>query len=1142
MAGLFNRNFLKNRLVVDFFRSLTTLRNNSLKNVIDSNKEWANSSELRKKNFFPKLAATQKPKIFWVGCADSRVPPEMISQLGFGQLFVHRNIANQFRRNDNSCESALEYAVHYLKVEHVIICGHTRCGGIEHAFNASLLPHLKDWVKPIQDVYRMHEDKFKSVSRKQEFDRILVELNVREQVRKVIETDTVKAAWAVNQPLAIHGWVYHLESGILEDLKITIDETTTVFIIDVGPTMWQKVEDTGASALDLALKAVLIMLESKIFSGRKTDMTSVVAVGTDDLETRILAYPRLLCILLMYSQFLILSDTDNDFAGDDIKYEHITVISGIEQPMLSLLQTVSNELPRGSVPGDCYSAIEVAKDLITKHCKHLKYIKKIYLFTDGESEIDTRESDALVHEIRRDGIEMKIVGVGFDDPDTGFKEQNKSKTKAANETFLRRFAEDCGGDVFTMNYFLNQLELPQVKAIRYVNLYKGKTLVMGDAENYPDSSLSIPIEVYSRTAIARPKTAGKWSVLSEAASIDPEIKTHGVHVSRTYTISSKKEKKQADEDNRIEVPVEDLEKAYTFGRTIVPLISYDQELLHLATTASMDILGFIKAEDFRREYVLSTVLVILPQKNDLDASLRISALIQGLYIKNAYGLVRYVSKANADPRVGIIVPYIKPPRECLYFAKLPFKEEYRTCIFPSLSNIKDKTGKIIEQHKKLPTKEMLDKMGEYIAGMDLMEAAVDEEGNPKEHLKVKETFNPVLYRIAKATSHRALHPNEPLVPFNERFLYQTKILPSLEEKNRKIVGELSELLQIKKVPPKAKRRRVEISRKGVGEIDVEDILGSKDEDEDLDNVVTKKSASSWSFDEDVDVREIGVVDPVSDFKKMTEYRKEDLVTTAVEQMCGIIKKLIMPPDDGKADNEKAFQCLEALREVAKTQNESQSFNEFLRELYNESLKEQSKIKDFWEMIISSEITLISSDEAPDSNISKYEADQTKFITRLAGGDPFLGCYALAVTIFSLGIFRDYLYKKALENQPQHPGLQNDYVRGAAIVLFLAGNVFVLSSMYALGVTGTYLGDYFGILMNERVTSFPFNVLENPMYYGSTMVFAATALWFACPAGLVLTAWAFFCYIVALRFEGPFTTMIYERRDAASAKAEKEKEN
>jgi len=85
-------------------------------------------------------------------------------------------------------------------------------------------------------------------------------------------------------------------------------------------------------------------------------------------------------------------------------------------------------------------------------------------------------------------------------------------------------------------------------------------------------------------------------------------------------------------------------------------------------------------------------------------------------------------------------------------------------------------------------------------------------------------------------------------------------------------------------------------------------------------------------------------------------------------------------------------------------------------------------------------------------------------------------------------------------------------------------------MYVLGVTGTYLGDYFGILMDERITSFPFNVLNNPMYYGSSMIFLSTALWYASPAGLILTSWAFILYLIALQFEGPFTSMIYAQRE------------
>lgn len=118
------------------------------------------------------------------------------------------------------------------------------------------------------------------------------------------------------------------------------------------------------------------------------------------------------------------------------------------------------------------------------------------------------------------------------------------------------------------------------------------------------------------------------------------------------------------------------------------------------------------------------------------------------------------------------------------------------------------------------------------------------------------------------------------------------------------------------------------------------------------------------------------------------------------------------------------------------------------------------------------------------------------LTRYLGfGNRYRGCYVLALTIFTLGLLRDYLFKQALESQPTSVWLQSEYTRPLAIFLFAIGNTLVLSSMYKLGVTGTYLGDYFGILMKERVISFPFNIMENPMYNGSTLVFAATALWF-----------------------------------------------
>ncbi|ODV67511.1 hypothetical protein HYPBUDRAFT_106898 [Hyphopichia burtonii NRRL Y-1933] len=153
-----------------------------------------------------------------------------------------------------------------------------------------------------------------------------------------------------------------------------------------------------------------------------------------------------------------------------------------------------------------------------------------------------------------------------------------------------------------------------------------------------------------------------------------------------------------------------------------------------------------------------------------------------------------------------------------------------------------------------------------------------------------------------------------------------------------------------------------------------------------------------------------------------------------------------------------------------------------------------------------------------------------FLTKLTGS-PYRGCYLLAATIFSLGIYRDSIYHGALLNQPTYePWLDNTIVKSLAILLFSFGNILVLSSMYALGVTGTYLGDYFGILMKERVEGFPFNIDNNPMYNGSTLCFLATALWYAKPMGILVSLFVFIMYKIALLFEEPFTAFIYENRD------------
>ncbi|KAF8509120.1 phospholipid methyltransferase [Hysterangium stoloniferum] len=163
------------------------------------------------------------------------------------------------------------------------------------------------------------------------------------------------------------------------------------------------------------------------------------------------------------------------------------------------------------------------------------------------------------------------------------------------------------------------------------------------------------------------------------------------------------------------------------------------------------------------------------------------------------------------------------------------------------------------------------------------------------------------------------------------------------------------------------------------------------------------------------------------------------------------------------------------------------------------------------------------------NIVAQNEHKNRTITRILGGNPRLGCYLLAIAIFGLGIFRDSLYSRALLDQPTYSLLPAPYNKVVPIALFIIGQTLVITSTWALGITGTFLGDYFGILMDHRVEGFPFNVVENPMYIGSTLCFIGGALWYEKPAGLLISAYVYIVYVIALRFEGPFTSMIYANR-------------
>ncbi|MFZ0064022.1 MAG: carbonate dehydratase [Pyrinomonadaceae bacterium] len=193
-----------------------------LKELLENNRAWAEGIKARDPEFFQKLAQQQNPRYLWIGCSDSRVPSTQLVGLPPGEMFVHRNVANVVVHTDVNCLSVLQFAVDVLKVDHVIVCGHYGCGGVQAAMDNLQLGLIDNWLRHVQDVMHNHAALLANITGAEQRLNRVCELNVIEQVLNVSRTTIVQNAWARGQELAVHGWIYGVENGLLHDLDIRI--------------------------------------------------------------------------------------------------------------------------------------------------------------------------------------------------------------------------------------------------------------------------------------------------------------------------------------------------------------------------------------------------------------------------------------------------------------------------------------------------------------------------------------------------------------------------------------------------------------------------------------------------------------------------------------------------------------------------------------------------------------------------------------------------------------------------------------------------------------------------------------------------------------------------------------------------------
>jgi carbonic anhydrase len=193
----------------------------SLPQLLENNRRWAKKMEAARPGFFSSLLQQQVPRYLWIGCADSRVPANELVDLKPGEMFVHRNVANVVVHSDLNCLSVIQFATEVLKVMHIIVVGHSQCGGVRAALEDRRIGLADNWIRHVQDVRNRHAAWLDTLPAELRVD-ALCELNVVEQALNVCQTTIVQDAWQRGQEIVVHGWVYGLHDGLLRDLAITV--------------------------------------------------------------------------------------------------------------------------------------------------------------------------------------------------------------------------------------------------------------------------------------------------------------------------------------------------------------------------------------------------------------------------------------------------------------------------------------------------------------------------------------------------------------------------------------------------------------------------------------------------------------------------------------------------------------------------------------------------------------------------------------------------------------------------------------------------------------------------------------------------------------------------------------------------------
>ncbi|KAK2734274.1 ATP-dependent DNA helicase II subunit 2 [Myotisia sp. PD_48] len=714
------------------------------------------------------------------------------------------------------------------------------------------------------------------------------------------------------------------------------DKEATVYIVDVGLSMGECNGGRDVSDLDWAMQYIWDRITTTVATGRKTATIGVIGLRTDETYNR-------------------MWDEHHEEA-----YAHLSVFQPIGQVLMPDIRTLRKKIkPSNTDEGDgmahslndsndahanrpvAVSSIILAIDMIMQYCKKLKYKRKIVIVTNGHGAIDSDDLKGITKQINEENIELVVLGVDFDDPEFGVKEEDKDEVKAHNEAVYRELTQSCDGVFGTLEQAISELDTPRVKNVRGIPSFRGD-LRLGDPSQY-DSALSIQVERYYRTYPARPPPAssfvlsgappaeGQTSEESSATlnnerenqddSADPALKLTSVKIARSYHISDK----DAPGGKR-DVERDDLARGYEYGRTAVHITESDENITQLETEAALELIGFIPSDNYDRYMNMSTANNIIAQKTNNKAILALSSIIHALFELECYAVGRLVTKDAKPPQLVLLAPSIEPEFECLLEVQLPFAEDVRSYRFPPLDKVLTVSGKVVKEHRNLPSEELLSAMEQYVDRMELTERG--EEG------------------------WRAVHPTGTLPPVPEVIQKLSRFPENLLEQSKNALQKLIDASEIKKVPPKVKgRKRNRDADKPLSGLNVEELLQGEKRQR-----ITPENA-------------------IPEFKQAL-VQTDDMksVKDSVKQMCDIIEEQIKH-SFGDANYDSVTEKLGTMRDELIAFEEPALYNDFVRKLKQKLLEDElgGDRRELWWLIRKSRLGLIDNKTLEFAGVTEQEA-------------------------------------------------------------------------------------------------------------------------------------------------------------------------